>query len=59
MEINPRLAQEVDAQLKEGLRLFAAVNRPNVMIKVPATRAGYAVVEGLLAEGVNVNVTLI
>ena len=59
LEINPKLANEVDAQLQEGLRLFRKLDRPNVMIKVPATKAGYQVAEELLAEGVNVNVTLI
>jgi transaldolase len=59
LEINPQLANELDAQLKEGLRLWKKLNRPNVMIKVPATKNGCAVFEGLIAQGVNVNVTLI
>lgn len=59
LEINPQLGNELEAQLKEGLRLWNALNRPNVMIKVPATKNGCGVVEGLIAEGVNVNVTLI
>ncbi|MEI7999227.1 MAG: transaldolase [Candidatus Omnitrophota bacterium] len=59
LEINPKLGNEFDAQLKEGLRLWKRLNRPNVMIKVPATKNGMNVVEGLIAEGVNVNVTLI
>ena len=59
LEINPKLGNELDAQLKEGLRLWERLNRPNVMIKVPATKNGLGVVEGLISQGVNVNVTLI
>ncbi len=59
LEINPKLANEYESQLKEGLRLWKALNRPNVMIKVPGTKNGMKVFEGLIAEGVNVNVTLI
>ncbi len=59
LEINPKLGNELDAQLKEGLRLWKKLARPNVMIKVPATKNGLGVVEALIAQGVNVNVTLI
>jgi transaldolase len=59
VEIDPRLADETDAQIDAGKSMFARVNRPNVMIKVPATAAGVPVIEELLAAGVNVNVTLI
>ena len=59
LEINPKLANEFEAQLNEGLRLWKALNRPNVMIKVPGTKNGCRVFEGLIAQGVNVNVTLI
>ena len=59
VEIDPRLADETDAQIDAGKAMFARVNRPNVMIKVPATAAGVPVIEELLAAGVNVNVTLI
>lgn len=59
LEINPKLGHELDAQLQEGLRLWKKLNRPNVMIKVPATKNGISVFEGLIAQGVNVNVTLI
>ncbi len=59
LEINPRLADELESQLSEGLRLWKKLNRPNVMIKVPATKNGCLVFEGLIAQGVNVNVTLI
>ncbi len=59
LEINPKIAHKVDEQIKEGLRLFKAVGRPNLMIKVPATLEGFKVVEELTANGVNVNTTLI
>ena len=59
LEINPKLGHELESQLKEGLRLWQKLNRPNVMIKVPATKNGLGVVEGLIAQGVNVNATLI
>jgi transaldolase len=59
LEINPKLGNELEAQLKEGVRLWQKLNRPNVMIKVPATKNGLGVVEGLIGQGINVNVTLI
>ncbi len=59
LEINPKIAHKIDEQTKEGLRLFKAVGRPNLMIKVPATDEGFRVVEELIAQGVNVNATLI
>ena len=59
LEINPELANDTEASIKEGKRLFKKVNRPNCMIKVPATPAGFPVIEELLANGINVNVTLI
>src|SRR5271154_2973371 len=59
LEINPQLGNELESQLKEGMRLWQKLDRPNVMIKVPATKNGLGVVEGLIAKGINVNVTLI
>src|SRR5580698_10547461 len=59
LEINPKLGNELESQLKEGVRLWQKLNRPNVMIKVPATKNGLGVVEGLIGQGINVNVTLI
>ena len=59
LEINPKLGNELESQLQEGLRLWKKLDRPNVMIKVPATKNGLGVVEGLIAQGINVNVTLI
>lgn len=59
LEINPKIAHKTGEQIAEGLRLFKAVGRPNLMIKVPATPEGFKVVEELTANGVNVNTTLI
>lgn len=59
LEINPKLAMNTETSIKEGKRLFQKVQRPNVMIKVPSTKAGFPVIEELLAAGINVNVTLI
>lgn len=59
LEINPKLANQYEAQLAEGVRLWKALARPNVMIKVPATKNGCKVVADLIGQGINVNVTLI
>lgn len=59
LEIDPQIADKAEEQTKEGLRLFKKVNRPNVMIKVPSTDAGIPVIEELIANGINVNATLI
>lgn len=59
IEVDPRLAHDTDGTIADGRRLFAAVNRPNVMIKVPATLAGLPAVTALIAEGISVNCTLI
>ncbi len=59
IEVSPRLAHDTEGTVAEARRLRAAVDRPNVMIKVPATSAGLPAVSTLLAEGTCVNVTLI
>ena len=59
LEVNPALAHDTEATIAEARRLFASLERPNVMIKVPATPAGLPAIESLIGEGVNVNVTLI
>jgi len=59
LEINPRLASKVGEQIEEGSRLFKNVKRPNCMIKVPSTPEGFPVVEELIANAINVNITLI
>ena len=59
LEVDPTLAYDTDTTIKEAKRLFKAVDRPNVMIKIPGTFEGMPAVEAVIAEGINVNVTLI
>ncbi|MGZ8411524.1 MAG: transaldolase [Gemmatirosa sp.] len=59
IEVSPGVAEDPDATIEEGRRLWATVARPNVMIKVPGTEAGARAVRTLLSEGINVNVTLL
>ena len=59
LEVNPHLARDSDGTTKEGRRLWAALDRPNVFIKVPATAAGLAAIEQLTSDGISVNVTLL
>jgi len=59
LEVSPLLANDGEGTLKEARRLWKDVNRPNVMIKVPATGAGIPVIKELIGEGINVNVTLL
>jgi transaldolase len=56
--VDPRLADDTEGTLKEARHLVATVNRPNVMIKVPATPAGIPAIRTLVSEGLNINVTL-
>jgi len=58
IEVSPKLAYDTAGTVADARRLFAAVNRPNVLIKVPATREGLSAVRQLLSEGINVNITL-
>ncbi len=59
LEVSPALAADTAGTIAEAHRLFEALGRPNVMIKVPATEQGIPAVESLIEEGINVNVTLI
>jgi transaldolase len=59
IEVDPFLCDDAQATAHEGERLFRAINRPNVMIKVPATEAGYEAMEVLASSGIPVNATLI
>ena len=59
LEVAPELAHDAEATIERALALNEAVNRPNVMIKVPGTAAGVKAFEQLTAQGVNVNVTLL
>jgi transaldolase/glucose-6-phosphate isomerase len=58
LEVSPHLAHDTERTISEAKRLRAAVGRPNVMIKVPATPSGIPAIEELIAAGVSVNVTL-
>jgi len=59
IEVEPGLANDAAGTIKQAKELFAAVNRENVMIKIPATKPGLAAITAVIAEGISVNVTLI
>lgn len=59
LEVPPNLARDTRATIQEGKRLWHAVNRPNVMIKVPGTPEGIPAICELIAAGININVTLL
>lgn len=59
LEVSPTLAHDTSGTVAEALRLWGRVNRPNLMIKVPGTKAGLPAVLELLTRGVNVNITLL
>ncbi len=59
LEVSPRLARDTPGTIAEARRLWAQVDRPNIMIKVPGTAEGVPAIERLLADGINVNVTLL
>src|SRR6202162_4637850 len=58
IEVSPRLAYDTAASIAEAERLWKAVNRPNLMVKIPSTVAGIQAVEVLIANGININITL-
>lgn len=58
-EVAPALADDAAGTLAEARRLWAAIDRPNAMIKIPSTPAGLDAITGAIADGINVNVTLI
>lgn len=59
LEVSPRLAYDPEESVAQAHRLWREVNRPNVMIKIPATPQGMHAIEALTRDGINVNVTLI
>ena len=59
LEVNPHLAHDTQGTIEEARRLWKALNRPNVLIKVPATKEGLPAIKQLISEGINVNVTLL
>lgn len=58
LEVNPHLAHDKMGTINEAFRLFKAIDRPNIMIKVPATAEGISAFKELTEEGININVTL-
>src|SRR6478752_4975895 len=59
IEVDPRLAHETERTIAEARQLWWLVDRPNLFIKIPATKAGLPAIEQCIAEGISVNVTLI
>ncbi len=59
LEVSPYIADDTDATIAEAQKLWAAVDRPNLMIKIPGTVAGAPAISATIAAGINVNVTLL
>ena len=59
IEISPGVSHDAEAAVEEARRLWMTVDRPNVMVKVPGTREGAVAVRRLIADGINVNITLL
>ena len=59
IEVDPRLAHDTDKTISQAIELWKIVDRPNVLIKIPATEAGLPAITAVIAEGISVNVTLI
>ena len=59
LEVSPGVARDTDGSVNEARRLWKAVDRSNVMIKIPGTREGWPAIERCLQEGININITLL
>ena len=59
LEVDPTLANETEATLEQAIALYDQVDRPNALIKIPATKAGLPAIEESIARGVSINITLI
>ncbi len=59
IEVDPRLAHDTDKTILQAIELWKIVDRPNLLIKIPATKAGLPAITAVVAEGISVNVTLI
>ena len=59
IEVDPRLAHETELTLAQAQELWAEIARPNLLVKIPATRAGLPAIQAAIADGISVNVTLI
>jgi transaldolase/glucose-6-phosphate isomerase len=59
LEVSPKLARSTQGSIEEARRLWKAVNRPNIMIKIPGTPEGVPAIQQMISEGVNINITLL
>ena len=59
IEVDPRLAHETELTLAQARELWVEIDRPNLLVKIPATRAGLPAIQAAIADGISVNVTLI
>jgi transaldolase/glucose-6-phosphate isomerase len=59
LEVSPFLARDTDGTIKDARRLWKAVNRPNLLVKIPATAEGIPAIQQCISEGININVTLL
>ena len=59
VEVSPDIAWDTEASIAEAHRLWSAIDRPNLMVKIPGTAAGIPAIRECLAEGVNINITLL
>ncbi|BAZ44828.1 transaldolase [Chondrocystis sp. NIES-4102] len=59
IEVSPHLARDTEGTIEEALRYYRAIERENVMIKIPGTPEGFAAMERVITEGINVNITLL
>lgn len=59
IEVDPNLCEDSKGTIEEGVRLFREIGYPNVMIKIPATKAGFVAMEELISQGISVNATLV
>ena len=59
LEVSPFLAKDTQGTIKDARRLWKAVNRPNLMVKIPATIEGIPAIQQCISEGININVTLL
>ena len=59
LEVSPKLARDTQASMDEARRLWKAVGRPNIMIKIPGTAEGVPAIQQMISEGININITLL
>lgn len=59
IEVDPQLADDTDATISQAHELWSEVDRPNIYIKIPATKAGLPAITAAIAAGISINVTLI